>query len=107
MYAGLRRGVLRARGWRTSERASGVIRVRRSWDRVAGEIETKSLFDPSTVSARAGKAWRAQGLAAITLHECRHTFASLMIAAGVNAKALRSGEGIEPSNRRATTACRF
>ena len=24
----------------------------------------------------------------ITLHECRHTFASLMIAAGVNAKAL-------------------
>jgi integrase len=26
--------------------------------------------------------------ARITLHECRHTFASLMIAAGVNAKAL-------------------
>jgi hypothetical protein len=26
-------------------------------------------FDPSTVSARAGKAWRAQGLAAITLWE--------------------------------------
>jgi hypothetical protein len=24
----------------------------------------------------------------IVLHECRHTFASLMIAAGVNAKAL-------------------
>jgi integrase len=24
----------------------------------------------------------------LTLHECRHTFASLMIAAGVNAKAL-------------------
>ena len=24
----------------------------------------------------------------ITLHECRHTYASLMIAAGVNAKAL-------------------
>ena len=24
----------------------------------------------------------------ITLHECRHTFASLMIAAGVNAKEL-------------------
>jgi hypothetical protein len=27
-------------------------------------------------------------LAPITLHECHHTFASLMIAAGVNAKAL-------------------
>jgi integrase len=27
------------------------------------------------------------GLNRITLHECRHTFASLMSAAGVNAKA--------------------
>jgi integrase len=26
----------------------------------------------------------------ITLHECRHTFASLMIAAGVNVKALQT-----------------
>jgi integrase len=32
--------------------------------------------------------WREAGLNPIGLHECRHTFASLMIAAGVNAKAL-------------------
>ena len=32
-------------------------------------------------------------LARITLHECRHTFASLMIAAGVNAKALSTYMG--------------
>ena len=32
-------------------------------------------------------------LAPITLHECRHTFASLMIAAGVNAKALSTYMG--------------
>jgi integrase len=32
-------------------------------------------------------------LAPITLHECRHTFASLMIAAGVNAKALSTHVG--------------
>ena len=31
---------------------------------------------------------RVQVLEPVTLHECRHTFASLMIAAGVNAKAL-------------------
>ena len=132
MYAGLRRGELRALRWEDVDLASGVIRVRRSWDRVAGEIETKSSagqrkvpiaavlrsrlvahrldaggapdalvfpsvrntpFDPSTISDRAGKAWRAQGLAAITLHECRHTFASLMIAAGVNAKALQTFMG--------------
>ena len=30
---------------------------------------------------------------AISLHECRHTFASLMIAAGVNAKALQTFMG--------------
>lgn len=35
----------------------------------------------------------AAGLQRITLHECRHTFASLMIAAGVNAKALSTYMG--------------
>jgi site-specific recombinase XerC len=29
----------------------------------------------------------------VTLHECRHTFATLMIAAGVNAKALQTFMG--------------
>jgi integrase len=38
----------------------------------------------------AKRAWRAAGLEPIGLHEARHTFASLMIAAGVNAKALSS-----------------
>jgi integrase len=33
------------------------------------------------------------GLDPIGLHECRHTFASLMIAAGVNAKALATYMG--------------
>ena len=45
-------------------------------------------FNPVTVNLRARKAWKAAGLAPIGLHEARHTYASLMIAAGVNAKAL-------------------
>lgn len=65
-------------------------------------------FEPSTVRRRALAAWgwttgrnpdahgpkritvkaRADALERIGLHEARHTFASLMIAAGVNAKAL-------------------
>ncbi|MBA2580160.1 MAG: tyrosine-type recombinase/integrase, partial [Thermoleophilaceae bacterium] len=45
------------------------------------------LFD------RARKAWDAAGEQRITLHECRHTFASLMIAAGVNPKALSTYMG--------------
>jgi integrase len=45
-------------------------------------------FSNQSLSQRATRAWRAAGLEPIGLHECRHTFASLMIAAGVNAKAL-------------------
>ena len=37
--------------------------------------------------------WKAAGLERITFHQCRHTYASLMIAAGVNAKALSTFMG--------------
>lgn len=37
---------------------------------------------------RAPKAWKAAGLEPIGLHECRHTYASLLIAAGANAKTI-------------------
>jgi len=39
------------------------------------------------------RAWKAAGLTPISLHECRHTYASFMIAAGVNAKALSTYMG--------------
>jgi integrase len=50
-------------------------------------------FDPPTISERAKTAWHEVGLEPLTLHECRHTFASLMIAAGVNVKALSTYMG--------------
>jgi integrase len=50
-------------------------------------------FGTSTIYDRANRAWAESGLVPISLHECRHTFASLMIAAGVNAKALASFMG--------------
>ena len=37
--------------------------------------------------------WDKAGLATINPRECRHTYASLMIAAGVNAKALSTYMG--------------
>lgn len=71
-----------------------------------------SAFEPSTVRRRALKAWADASKAAaaragregrgpdpdevlrpIGLHEARHTFASLMIAAGVNVKALSTYMG--------------
>ena len=41
----------------------------------------------------AGDTWLAGGLPRLTLHDARHTYASLMIAAGVNAKALSTFMG--------------
>jgi integrase len=50
-------------------------------------------FVASGVWRRAQSAWRAREFDPIGLHEGRHTFASLMIAAGVNAKALSTYMG--------------
>ncbi|WCB95505.1 integrase [Baekduia alba] len=132
LYAGLRRGELRALRWDDVDLEANVIRVARSWDDVAGPIEPKSRagvrtvpiasalrallvehrlrrgghgedlvfghvdersFEPSSVRRRALTAWKRAKLLSIGLHECRHTFASLMIAAGVNAKALSTYMG--------------
>ena len=50
--------------------------------------DAETPFEPTTVAGRAAAAWKRAGLEPIRRHEARHTFASLMIAAGVNAKAL-------------------
>jgi len=50
-------------------------------------------FDSSTVVDRARGAWAMSEVESISLHECRHTYASFMVAAGVNAKALSSYMG--------------
>jgi integrase len=51
-------------------------------------------FVPSTIRNRALAAWEAVGgLEPITLHECRHTFASTLIHAGVNPKAIQEFMG--------------
>lgn len=131
MYAGLRRGELRALRAGSVDFEAGVIHVTRGWDAKEGEIETKDRkrrkvpipsvlrkhllrhvarsgrrgddllfgrtaalpFDTRGLSERADEAWKDAELARITLHECRHTYASLMIAAGVNAKTLSTYMG--------------
>ena len=68
---------------------------------LAAPIEPKRLvfgsgehpFNASSVTERAPRAWRSAGLQPVCLHDCRHTFASMMIAAGVNAKALSTYMG--------------
>jgi integrase len=50
-------------------------------------------FEYVNLIRRAARAWKLAGLEPIGLHSCRHTFASLMIAAGVNAKTLSTYMG--------------
>ena len=50
-------------------------------------------FTPATLRRRAARAWKAAGLEPVPLHSARHTYASILIAAGVNAKALTTYVG--------------
>jgi integrase len=132
VYSGLRRGELQALRWSCVDLEAGILRVEKSWDRVAGLVDPKSRsgerrvpipgvlrqellthrlrqgaggtgfvfsataehpFDAPNALRVARRAWSRAGLRALGFHECRHTYASLMIAAGVNAKALSTYMG--------------
>jgi integrase len=131
LYAGLRRGELRALTWDDVDFGAGVIRVRASLDDSGDRLPPKTFagersvpivsalravlvehrvasggrryvfpggsrdrpFTSSTVAREARETWAAARLATIGLHEARHTFASILIAAGVNAKAISTAMG--------------
>jgi integrase len=120
---GLRRGEITALHREDVDLATGVLRVERGWDEVEGEIAPKSRHGRRKVPIPAvlrdhldarlpdapasGRIFRnvresydrgrdaatAAGVEPPTLHECRHGYASLMIAAGVNVKALSTFMG--------------
>ena len=48
----------------------------------------EEVLNTDALAGRARARWQQVSLTPIGLHECRHSYASLMIAAGVNAKAL-------------------
>jgi integrase len=56
---------------------------RRGDDLVFGRTPTQA-HDRTTIRRRARAAWKAAGLDPITPHECRHTFGSMLAAAGVD-----------------------
>jgi integrase len=62
-----------------------------AWER-QGRPRTGKVVDVSVMSgkigARVDAAWQAARLNRITLHECRHTYASLLMAAGYTIKEL-------------------
>lgn len=65
--------------------------------RCEGTPDARVFGTPSAIrsaSERARRAWAdARGVEPLSFHEARHTYASLMIAAGVNAKALSTYMG--------------
>lgn len=69
------------------------LRSGRAGDELAFGRTPADPLRPDRYQRRADEAWKAAGLNRITPHECRHTYASLMIAAGVNAKALSTFMG--------------
>lgn len=77
-------------------------------DRIFGR-SSREVFYASTVDGRAKRAWRAHNaaereaaaergrepelLTLLTMHECRHTFASILIDTGANPKAIQEVMG--------------
>lgn len=66
--------------------------------RMTGDVVDDELvfgpFHATTLYRRADEAWEGAGVSErLRLHQARHTYASFMIAAGVNAKALCSYMG--------------
>jgi integrase len=62
-----------------------------AWERqgrpTTGPVIERSVFS-GKIAERATTAWARAGLNRITLHECRHTYASLLMAAGYTVKEL-------------------
>ncbi len=52
-----------------------------------GRVLERSVMS-GKIASRASTAWTDAGLNRITLHECRHTYASLLMAAGYTVKEL-------------------
>jgi integrase len=81
----------KSRAGRRKVRIPGVLRDHLVERRLASEARGRvfeSDWHVRRAAERARARWEKKGMQPLTLHEARHTFASLMLAAGVNVKAL-------------------
>jgi integrase len=61
-----------------------IRRTRRTDDDFVFGATGESPFSPSYIRATADSAWETHGLERVTLHQCRHGYASFLDAAGVS-----------------------
>jgi integrase len=73
--------------------AAELLRTGRRDDELLLGATPNSPFSPQALQRRADAAWKSAGLERLTPHDLRHTYASFMIAAGVNIKALSTFMG--------------
>ena len=66
---------------RAGARPTGLVFARASLGGHCRRASRHEPFSDGTIGARAKKVWNNAGVRHLTLHDCRHTFASLMIAA--------------------------
>jgi integrase len=64
--------------------ADHVRRIERDGDDFIFGATGRSPFSPSYVRATADRAWQVAGISRVTLHECRHGYASFLDAAGIS-----------------------
>jgi integrase len=70
-----------------------LLRTGRTGDELVFGRNAVEPFVPSTIDNHAQECWAAVELEPITLHGARHTFASLLIDSGANAKAVQEFMG--------------
>jgi len=73
--------------------ADHLLRTERFGEQLVFGRDGVSPFHPGKLLHRADQAWEQAGHKRITLHECRHTFASVAIAASVNIGTVSAAMG--------------
>ena len=62
-------------------------------DCIFGRTPQVAVLSPRRSTTTPRRRWEASGCAPITMHECRHTFASLLIEPATNPKAVQTVRG--------------
>jgi integrase len=84
-----------------------LLRTKRTGDELVFGCTPVAPFVPWTIDNRAQECWAGAELEPITMHEARHTFASLLIDSGATRRRCRSSWGTRRSRPPSTSMGTF